>query len=97
MDALKGLMSTMADTITKQVTEQVHRALEMTGAGNPSNPLGHLMSRAGFPRQQELVSLRSYDHAREGVRSYKTNRLQDERQKDRPHLMSLVDPSVDAP
>ena len=58
----------------------------MTDVGNPSNPLGHLTPRVGSPHRKEPVSLRSYDHAREGIRSYKTDRLPDERQKDRTIL-----------
>ena len=80
VDALQGLMSTMADAITRQVTEQVQRALEMNGARNLSNALGHLGPRAESPRE-ELGSLRSRGLAREG-RSYQVPHLQDERQKD---------------
>lgn len=74
----------MADAITKQVTAQVQRALEMNGARNPSNPPGHLRPRAESPRE-ELGSPRSRGHACEG-RSYQIPRLQDEREKDRTTL-----------
>ena len=84
VDALKGLMSTMEDAITKQVTEQVQRAPEMNGARNLSNALGHLGPRAESPRE-ELGSLRSRGLAREG-RSYQIPHLQDERQKDHATL-----------
>ena len=94
VDALKGLMSTMADAITKQVTEQVQRALEMNGARNPSNPPGHLRPRAESPLE-ELGSLRSRGHAREG-RSYQIPVSKTNGRKTVLHLMSPVDPSADA-
>lgn len=80
VDALQGLMSTMADAIMRQVTEQVQRALGMNDARNLPNPPRHLGSRAASPRE-ELGSLRSRGLAQEG-RSYQVPHLQDERQKD---------------
>ena len=79
-------MSTMADTITRQVTEQVRRALEMTGTDNRPNPLEHPTLRAGLSCQQEPMSLCPADHAREGLLSDRTNRLLDGRQGGRATL-----------
>ena len=64
VDALRGLMSTMADAITRQVTEQVQRSLGVNGARNLLDPPPHLRSRAESPRE-ESRSLRSRGLARE--------------------------------
>ena len=94
VDALKGLMSTMVDTITQQVTEQVKRALDMTGADNPSNPPGHLTPRTGFSRQYPCAHMTTPVKACDRTRptASKTNG-----RNTVPHLISLADSSVDAP
>ena len=80
VDALQGLMSTIAEAITGQVTEQVQRALGVNGTRNLPDPPRHLRSRAESPRE-ESGSLRSRGLARE-ERSYQVPHLRDERQKD---------------
>ena len=50
VDALKGIMSTMVDTIRRQVTEQVRRAPEVAGTDEHPIPLEHPIVRAGFSR-----------------------------------------------
>jgi len=38
VDALKSLMPTMADTITRQVSEQIRRAMEAASSAGPPPP-----------------------------------------------------------
>ncbi|KAJ8445652.1 hypothetical protein Cgig2_009053 [Carnegiea gigantea] len=69
MDTLKSLMSTMADAITRQVSEQVKRAMEVAGSAQPV-PEGE-PSR----RPEGRPSFRLMEHGREVARSDRSDRL----------------------
>ncbi|KAJ8433088.1 LOW QUALITY PROTEIN: hypothetical protein Cgig2_014136 [Carnegiea gigantea] len=62
VDALKSLMSTMADAITRQVTEQVKRAIEVAGSTRPVH--GEEPSH----RSEEIPSLCLVERSREATR-----------------------------
>ena len=69
MDTLKSLMSTMADAITHQVSEQVKRAMEVAGSAQP-------VPEEELPHQPEgRPSYRLMEHGREAARSNKSDRL----------------------
>ncbi|KAJ8422129.1 hypothetical protein Cgig2_024216 [Carnegiea gigantea] len=69
MDTLKSLMSNMADTITRQVSEQVKKAMDIAGSAQPV-PAG------GFLHQPESrPSFHPREHGREVMRSERSAQL----------------------
>jgi len=69
VDALKSLMSAMADAITRQVSEQVKRAMEVKGSTKPVH------GEEPFHRPKGMSSLRPVECGREGTRSDRSERL----------------------
>ena len=57
VDALKNFMSVMTDTIMRQVSEQVQRAIEVADLARPLSPFGYV-STTGY---EPPTSLRVYD------------------------------------
>ncbi|KAJ8425280.1 hypothetical protein Cgig2_027582 [Carnegiea gigantea] len=66
MDALKSLMSTMADVITGQVSEQVRRAMEAATWARPHPPFDYPLVHEGEPSRQPGRMLSPYyaEHGR---------------------------------
>jgi len=77
MDTLKSLMSTMADTITRQVAEQVKKVMEVTGSAQP------IQDGEPSHRPEGRPAFRLMEQGREAVRSERSNRLSRGRQEGR--------------
>ncbi|KAJ8421184.1 LOW QUALITY PROTEIN: hypothetical protein Cgig2_011312 [Carnegiea gigantea] len=71
MDALESLMSTMADAITRQVSEQVRRAMEAASLARPHPPFDYPLVHEREPshRPERMLSPRYAEHGRELSRS----------------------------
>ncbi|KAJ8434637.1 hypothetical protein Cgig2_032915 [Carnegiea gigantea] len=69
VDTLKSLMSTMADAITRQVSEQVKRAMEVAGSAKP------VYEEEPSYRQEGMPSLRPVECSCEVARSDRSDRL----------------------
>jgi len=69
VNALKSLISTMADAITRQVSEQVKRAMEVAGSTKPVH------GGKPFRRPEGMSSLCPMECGREVAWSYRSDRL----------------------
>ncbi|KAJ8434115.1 hypothetical protein Cgig2_024233 [Carnegiea gigantea] len=81
----------MADAITRQVSEEVRRAMEVAGTANPILPLEYPFAREGEPSHclEEMLSLRPMEHSREVARSERSDRLPTGRHEGR-EAMELI-------
>ncbi|KAJ8442186.1 hypothetical protein Cgig2_005126 [Carnegiea gigantea] len=84
-------MSTVANAITWQVSEQVKRAMEAAGSAKPPPPLEYPLAHEGEPshRPEGIPSLRLRERGRETSRSDRRGRVPTRRQGGRAAMAPI--------